>query len=1184
MTRVWTPEQKNAIEDKGGTLLVSAAAGSGKTAVLVERIIQRLIDPSQNTPADRLLVVTYSVASANEMKERISSALAKALENNPTSNFLRSQQMLLEKAQISTIHSFCLNLISKNYVALDIAPNFKKGDDKDMELLTIDAIREVLEEEYALANDDFMDLTRLIVSGKDDKHLEQTVLKLYSFIRSHPFYDKWLESKALYFDPALDPKSSVWGDSILEYALDALNYARLLSEKALQIIRSDEKLSEGYLECFGRDRELIDSLIDCVLNKSWDDCYNSLKGVGDYFGRLKAVKLEDTFARDRCKALRDKYKDILKGLRASAFVTSEEQFKSDMAYLRPKVNALFRVVMKLDGVLTQKKKEKRIIDFSDMEHLALKLLVKNPDTMETTDIARELRDFYKMVVIDEFQDTNETQEMIFNSISKDNVFMVGDVKQCIYRFRQAMPEIFIRKSETFAPYGEESYPAKIVFNNNFRSRREITESINFIFQLIMSRKVGELEYDDEQKLYNKAVYPDNNGNNKTEIHLISSKETGEEKTKDEARFVAKKIRELIDNKFLVKGEDGELRPVAPSDICILLRATKGKAKIYTDALEKYGVSSYCDERSSFVKSREIMAVIALLKLIQNPLDDIAFCGAMLSSIFDFSVDELTRIKLESRHSHIYQSCLGYVNDETIKEDSLKLKLREFLETISRIMDFASTMSAKEVLARIYKETDYLKIVSAMEDGEIKSQNLYLLLSYAETYEEYGHKSAYGFVSFLNRLFENDIDIKSSLKPLDESVTIMTIHHSKGLEFPVVFLCDTKKQFNQQDIKEDTVLHSSLGFAAGRKDFEKRTKSLTVPLVANRLELKKMNLSEEMRILYVALTRAKEKLFITGAISSIASEIDLCNDELDANGKVPPFVVGAKRDFLDWILLSAFHSDEARELVTKYGFDFIPSQKISSPKDCLEIYFHNLALEEEETEENDAPKALAEEIEPDEDYKNNILDFLSKEYKDIEKTNLETKKSVSSLVKSREEKLFSRRPSFIQNKPSGAVRGLAFHSFMLYADLERARQDFEGEVARLKSEMFMTEAELELVSREDVFGFLDSEIYSRMARARVIKKEMPFVMKMTDEELLGIYSLPKGESIIVQGITDVCFVEENGNVVILDYKTDNCQSLDQLAREYASQLSIYEKAVSKLYSPAKIEKFIYSVKLKKEIRL
>lgn len=1167
MKRNWTTEQKNAIEDKGGTLLVSAAAGSGKTAVLVERIIERILNKEENIPADRLLVVTFSVAAANEMKERIATALEKRLSENPKDNYIRRQQMLLEKAQISTIHSFCLNLIRENYNLLDISPGFKIGDEKDIEILTIDTVRQVLEEEYQKGDKDFLECAELIISGKDDKKLEETIKNLYSFIRSHPFYDTWLDKKAMLFDDKISPKDSVWGKIAIDYGTEALNFAKSLSDSCLSMIIKDEQLTEKMLPFFTDENSLIEILKNKLSNFTWDDAFDSLNSVS--FGRMPTVRNYEGIYKDKIKNARDKYKKIVENLRDNVFVTNEAQFKDDMLYLRPKINALFNCVKSLDKKLTEIKTEKKILDFGDLEHLALKLLVKSENPFEITDIAKELRNYFKMVVVDEYQDTNEAQEMIFKSLSKDNLFMVGDVKQSIYRFRQAMPEIFLSKKRTFSDYDQKTYPAKIIFNKNFRSRQEVTESINFIFEMIMTMAVGEIDYQGEEKLYGKAEYPPNGENDLTEIHLINTENSEKDKTLIEAEYVAKKIKELLNSGFKVKGEDGNLRQVTPSDICILMRSPKGKASSYANALSKEGINSFCDVRESFLNSREILAVVSLLKTVQNPLDDISLVGTMISPMFNFSAEEVARIKTNHHCKHFYVALLEERNDNK--------KVDYFLSKLEKITALCATMSAREALSRIFKLTDFLKIAGAMDDGERRKQNLYLLLSYAEVYEEYGHKSSSGFITFLDRLFENSLDMQSAVKPSDDGVTIMSIHRSKGLEFPVVFLCDTSKNFNKQDINSDTVVHSSLGFGAGRRDFAKRVQFKTLPLVCDRLELLRMSLSEEMRILYVALTRAKEKLFITATTRGNAKTLEKAEYPFDQNGKISPYNVREASSYLDWILMAAVHSKDLEKDLTELSI--IPNVRGE------QIGLFKLQLAQADQIEEGEEKLATETItELDEDYYKAIKYSLEQTYKDDAKTTLDTKISVSKMIKETDEKLFSKKPSFTSEKPTGANKGLAFHSFMLYGDLENAKADFGKEKQRLLEKRFMTEKELELVKEEDVLAFTMSDVYKNMSASSFVKKEMPFMAELSSEELVGIFEIPKGEKIVVQGISDVVFRNEAGELVILDYKTDNCKSAEELVSRYKNQLNLYETILKKSLGETVAEKIIYSVKLKREIKL
>ena len=1169
MDRVWSKEQSYAINDNGGTLLVSAAAGSGKTAVLVERIIERITKPENNTPADRILVVTFSNAAANEMKERITKSLANRLKKDPYNSYIRTQQMLLERASISTIHSFCLDLIRKNFNLLDISPSFKIGDEKDIQILTIETIKEILEEYYAKGNKDFLECAELIMTGKDDKKLVETVETLYKFIRSHPFYSGWLDRKLLFYNENISPENSPWGEIIFSYAIDALNHSKDLCQKAISIIKEDDILTEKLMETFYDDHDIMEIVLSKIKNKSWDDVCATLKKIE--FKRFPTIRgYSDSYKKDFVKNLRDQYKKVFDTLSLKLFCTTSNEYKEDMIYLKPKIKVLFDIVMELDKRLSQKKKEKRVVDFSDLEHYTLELLVKDPVNFEITPIANELKNFYKMVVIDEYQDTNEAQEMIFRSISNDNVFMVGDVKQSIYRFRQAMPEIFLRKKQLFNDYDGKSYPAKIIFNKNFRSRVEVTDSINYIFEMIMSERMGEIDYTGEEKLYSKAKYIKSD-DRITEIHLIPQNDIDEEKSVFEAKYTARKIKELLDSDFLVQDGD-KLRKIVANDICILMRSPKDKAETFVSALADEGINSFCDVRESFLKAREISAVVALLKTVTNPLDDIAVVGTMMSPIFAFSADEIAEIRAEFPKGHIYP----YLMD--IAKEDANSRVSEFVNKVEEIRGFCETMSSADALGRIFKITDYYGIVGAMNGGEQRLDNLHLLISYAKTYERYGHSGISGFVSFINKMLENSLDMQSSANSKGQNgVNIMSIHRSKGLEFSCIFLCDTAKKFNKQDINRDTVLHSYLGFGAGRRDFEKRSQYTTVPLEADKLELTRSMLSEELRILYVALTRAKEKLFIIGSVNDIGKKLANLNFALSSDDKISAYNVREAESYLDWILMPLIHHIDSKGILGEYLLESQLCEKVENHIGTFKIVKAPSEIEELNQEEIEEVS-----FEVDEQLYNRLFEIDNKKYDYERETILATKVSVSNLIKSEEEKLFSKEPSFIRKiVATSAQKGLAFHSFMLYADHKKAIQNLDEEKNRLVSSEFITSDDIKLLNDDDILAFYRSNLFKRMQNSSFLKKEMRFMAQLSGKELEGLLDIGDEEQIVVQGISDVVF-SEGEKLIIADYKTDNVKSAYELIERYKDQLCIYEKILSKFTDKKEFEKVIYSVKLREEI--
>ncbi|MDR2931596.1 MAG: helicase-exonuclease AddAB subunit AddA, partial [Oscillospiraceae bacterium] len=932
--RSWTIPQKNAIEARGGSLLVSAAAGSGKTAVLVERVVGLISDAENPVDVDKLLIVTFSIAAASEMRQRISARLAQMIQENPGDFHLQRQQALLQKTQISTIHAFCLSLIRDNFQNLEISPDFSIADIGEMEMMMGECISGLIERYYEQEdNAVFLELVELLSSGRDDSKLAQVIYKIYQFSRSHPFFEDWLDEKEKMYAPDIPISRTIWGQAILAHAKDSLTYCHDAIRRALEMLyEADEKLRKAYLPAFESDMRQLSDCLDFAAEGAWDDlaaCLNDF--VFDRLGSMRGADADKEFL----KSTRDRVKKTVQDLAGKYINASEAQAAQDIADLAPKIHVLFSLVKEFSHALWLRKSEKRRLDFSDLEHLALSLLIeKGEDGYTRTAQALEIARQYDYVMVDEYQDTNEVQDLIFTSVSRtqNNLFMVGDVKQSIYSFRQAMPEIFLKKRSVFFPFDGVHFPATLSLDTNFRSRGTVTEAVNFLFKTIMSNRMGGVDYDAGESLKQGARYPDY-PDARPELCLInlSDYDGDKESAEIEAETIALKIRKMIGSGYAVT-ENGLMRPARPRDFCILLRSPRNRVETYVKALEQAGIPAWAENAGGFLQAREVSMVLSLLKALNNPLLDIELAAALSSPLFDFSDDDIVSIRLAARRAPFYTALHTAALDNApldlepgLAQPALEScvergkvhnkKAADFLALFQSLRKDADHLPADRLLLRIYERTNALDIVRAMPMGESRRNNLLMLIEYASQYHAMGYKRLSGFVGFISRLEERGGDLRpaNSLGDGADVVRIMSIHKSKGLEFPIVILADTAKNFNKEDLRASTLLHAQYGFACVRRDMATLKQYPTVPMQAIRLVQQRSLLSEEMRVLYVALTRAREKLIITSAVKTQpAKKLAGLMTEL-TSGAIAPYSVGEASSYADWILMALLHHASADAL-------------------------------------------------------------------------------------------------------------------------------------------------------------------------------------------------------------------------------------------------------------------------------
>ena len=1232
----WTDEQLQAINTRGCNLLVAAAAGSGKTAVLVERIIKIVTDKNNPVDIDRLLVVTFTNAAAAEMRERIAAAITKELERNPSSTNLQKQLTLLSRANITTMHSFCLDIIKNNFHTIDLDPSFRIGDETEGTLLKSEIIDDMFEDLYDKEDKEFLNLVEAYGGSKDDRKLKDIILDLYRFSMSGPWPEKWLKDKAEDFNinTISDLDNTEWvqvlkGDINMEIDSFINMY-----HNAIDIISSTEGI-ESYLDVFNDELSLLINLKDSLSN-GLTEIYNSVSKIS--FGRLKSIRknnVSNPEAQDFVKGIRDQVKKKINGLKEDIFSMSPEEMLYGIKSSYPFIKKLSDITLEFTKRFSDKKRDKNMLDFNDLEHLALKILINYEiDNIEPSKVALKFREFFDEILVDEYQDSNNVQESIINLVSRKNtdnpnVFMVGDVKQSIYRFRQAKPELFLEKYNTYSKQ-KGSVNRVIQLYKNFRSRREIINGVNFIFKQVMSNAVGELEYTDDEALnlgadFKEVKELDSYTGGPIELHILDKNEKLEdidlvdEEDIDsinlEARIVSKRINELMSDsnkdKFKVLDkETGEYRQLKYKDIVILLRATKNWAEIFLDELGLEGIPVYADTGSGYFESIEIRTIMSLLKVIDNPLQDVPMIAVLKSPFMGFTAEELGDIRMVNKEKYFYENIIQIINEENNISLELKEKCNRLVNLINKWRDKSLYMPIDEFIWYLYMDTSYYGYVGAMPNGVLRQANLKILFQRAKQYEQTSFKGLFNFINFINKLRKSSGDMGSAkiLGENEDVVRIMSIHKSKGLEFPVVFLAGSGKQFNLMDLNNNILHHDDLGFGPEYVDLEKRISYSTLPKDAIKKKIRLETLSEEMRILYVAFTRAKEKLIITGTVNNIDKTVEKwVNSASIEKENIAASEVLKGKSYLDWVGMALCQHKDGEVLREK------SSEFNDIVKDDLSTW--NIKIWSKYDFTVDKKIEVVDEFPVD---KNLFIDFkaetvdkeierrLSYKYKFNELTTLKSNFSVSDLKKNNyedieqnnSENLFSEKlvikPRFLQEERglSGAERGTAMHFVMQKIDYDRVDsiKQIKNQLEEMFDDELLTEAEFKSINPFKILNFFKSDIGVRLLnvyrKGGVIHRELPFYINVKVTEVKD--SIPKeleNEEVRLQGIIDL-FFEENDEIILIDYKTDYIEknAEEEMNRKYKVQLDYYTDALERITGKKVVSRYLYLFYLEREIEI
>ena len=1343
----WTQEQQNVIDSRGGNLLVAAAAGSGKTAVLVERIIQMILNSDLKIDIDKLLVVTFTNAAASEMRERIGDAISKKLDENPEDEHLQDQLVLLNKASITTIHSFCLEVIKSNFHKINLDPNFRIGDETECSLMKLEAIDETFDILYEQNDEEFCYLVDCYAEKRGDSNLQNLILSIYSFVMASPYPKVWLKESAEDFNITddFDFARSKWAKAILETVKIQMEGIEKSLCKAIEDVDGIDELVT-FTDKLKMEYEKIKEIL-YACDTSWSDAYRQISSM-TFENYAKGVKRIPKDApsyikeeKDKAKKIRDNAKKSIEKIKTSVFNKNYDDLKDEIKFLYPIVKSLSDVVLMFEQIYSQKKRDKGIIDFNDIEHFALQILTETDENGDfvfdeegkniPSDIALEYREKFYEIFIDEYQDSNQVQEVILSTIAKQkepNRFMVGDVKQSIYRFRQAKPEIFLQKYATYDTDLSSKYK-KIMLYKNFRSRKEVVDSVNYIFEHIMSKNLGEIDYNEEEKLNLGANFEEVEDEKiilggATEIHLMEKKvpevedpDEEEEEGEDldasqiEARMVGKIIRDIMrpnENGEIMQVFDKKLetyRNVEYKDIVILLRATSAWAPVFAEELINMDIPTYADMGQGYFETMEIQVIMSFLKVIDNPMQDIPLIAILRSPIYGFTPEDFIDIRITDKKVSFYEAMRmfvgekidlsnaeeqdiaedeisddtgneiidvninkensyvdadmddyyqninyedfeyeneefiyndevmyeSYINenvednliyeinsniegDEESQKSELELKVRRFLDDLKELQEKSMYMSTDEFLWYIYTNSGYYAYCGALPGGSQRQANLRILFERAKQFEETSFKGIFNFINFISKLKKSNSDMGSA-KTLGENanvVRIMSIHKSKGLEFPIVICSGMGRNFNTMDFRKDVLYHHELGYGPQIVDFERRISYPSIAKEALKCKINIENISEEMRILYVALTRAKEKLIITSSIKDIEQNMHKWSSNISTEKMVSKYDILNGKNYMDWMMPAIIKHKDLEDIRETYNLSTSISMEDESKWSVKTWSRDDIDFEKHEKEGIREVLNTMDLSQHDTEYYEQIEKKLNFEYPYLGVVKKAASISVTEIKKRQEEyeeqedslglykhKTTLKKPKFLSEsqkseKITGARRGTIVHLIMEVLDFEKVNTESEikAQIQDLVKRRIITEKESQVLSPRKIMRFFKSPIAKRMLSSKFVKREQKIYTQikmndiyLNDEIFKNNRETYENESVMLRGVIDLYFEEDDG-LVILDYKTDfvDENNKKEIIHKYKKQIEIYADVLSKLTGKKVKEKYLYLFGIDEQVKV
>ncbi len=1213
MAMNFTEDQQKVIDTTGKNILVSASAGSGKTAVLVARIMKKVCE--EGVDIDRLLIVTFTNAAAAEMRERIHNALTERMEEEPENEHLQRQLVLLMNAQITTIHSFCLYLVRNHFEMVDIDPSFRLGDEGEMKLLKNDTLDEMLEEYYSEGREEFLEMIEAMTSQRKDDAIKEYILSIYEFAMSYPWPKEWLK-KAKNQYKCEDFNNLEWIQFLLEEVDKTLSDIKQETLRAIKIT----SLPDGpymYGEALESDLKLLTALENAESYGEKQEKFQQLAFTA--LSRKKDSSVSED-KKDQVKAIRDKVKKNLKEMKEQYFYESEEVLVAQMENAGKLAAMLIEFTENFMERYGQAKREKTLVDFNDLEHFAINILMD--ENKEYTSVAKELQDHFYEIMTDEYQDSNLVQEIILTGVSKQpcggsNMFMVGDVKQGIYRFRLARPELFMEKHDKYCKEEVED-SVRIDLHKNFRSRDNVIKTVNFMFAQLMRKEFGNIAYDDTEALFLGAQYEEKEGMNyETELLLVDT--AGEEelnlaeeeeytKVELEARMIAERIKKFVAEEYVYDKKEKSFRKASYGDIVILLRTMRGYAENISEVLKEYDIPVMITSRTGYFAAIEVQTILNMLAVIDNPKQDIPLAAVLSSPIGNLSAFEMAEIKSSYRELSFEQAVSAYAEEGSREE--IKKKLNVFFELLQKIRKMVPYTPIHTIIETVLELSGYLNYVTAMPGGKQRRGNLEMLVEKAVAYEKTSYSGLFHFIRYMEQLKKYDVDFGEAVSKenADNSVKIMSIHKSKGLEFPIVFVSATSKNFNLQDTRAKVCLDLDFGIGVDSYDLGQRVKNPTLlkKVIARKQKLE--TVAEELRVFYVALTRAEEKLVITGVLEDMEKKLKECEMLAGVQENYISYrMLSNTSNYLEWILQAVYRHSAMKEMEEAYELSVYSGAPLYNDDVLLGVQVYSFGdivekLKYHHVENEVKSKEIILSMQDEEIFakeKEEISQKFAAGYRHEKHENIHSKISVSELKESAlkknvEEEAIERIfethsrepyiPSFIrktEERIGGTKRGNAYHKVMeLTAGKkiegeEELRKVLENVVKNGK----MMKEQLELLSFSKLMTFFESPLAERMKQAEErgeLYREQPFLMGKDVSEVYN-KSYQEKEIVLVQGIIDAFFEEEDG-IVLVDYKTDRVASGEELVLRYKEQIVQYAQALEALKNRKVKEKILYSFHL------
>ncbi len=1154
-----TPAQDAAIRRRGSAVLVSAGAGSGKTRVLTERLMARICDEKDPVDLDRFLIITFTRAAAGELRGRIMQALAEELAADPSNRRLRRQSALVRRAQIGTIHGFCSAFLRENSHLASLSPDFAVMDEQRGRSMRANALERVLDEFYDQPekHPGFLLLADTVGAGRDDRRLAELVLELHEKMQCHARPEQWAARQIQALEaPVSDAGDTIWGREILDRAAETVDYWVGEFDRMLALIAADPALSKAWLAGYADTADDLRKL-QRGLAAGWETaaaCFPIRFAIG------RLVKYPNEALRDRLKAQREACKKEMEKLQLR-FAQSSEELLAGLRLTAPAMKALLELELAFDQAYSAAKRRANLLDYADLEHLTAQLLLAEDGS--PTPLALQARERWAEILVDEYQDVSRVQDEIFRALSRDgqNLFLVGDVKQSIYRFRLADPTIFTEKYETYADDDKAApgEPRRILLRENFRSRREILDAANAVFSRCMSKALGDLDYDDAAALRFGAV--DYSGSVPVpELTLLrlgegSGEEDAPDKQAQEAAFVAGQIRKLMADPVLIDG-----RPLDYGDIAILLRSANTVGPVYRRELQRQGIPVGFGQGGGFFRAAEVSAVISMLAILDNPHQDIPLIAVLRSPALGFDADTLSAIRAANRDGDYYTALCAWAENNAAGQD--------FLAMLSRLRRLAPDLRAAQLTERVLEELDMLAVCSAMRDGEQRRARLLELVELSERFEATGYRGLHRFVLWLRRMAERGQEPSLGAES-GSAVHILSVHKSKGLEFPVVFLCDLAHSFNKKDSSATVLVHPQLGLGPKITDLERRVEYPGLARSAIALRADRETLSEELRLLYVAMTRAKERLFLSAAVKDPVKTMEAA--QVMAGTPMAPALLARAQNPAQWVLSAAL-ADEQRH---------------------LRVQICDAAVEE--TAEEALPK-----LQPDEEAARLLRQNLAFVYPHRAAETLPSKVTATGLkgraqvdedardLSPKPRRPF-RLPDFARDKKplTGAEKGTATHLVLQYMDFARvgSEEEIRGEIERLRDAGFLSARECDAVDAYAIRRLFLSPLGQRMLAAPLLRREFKFSL-LCDAEDFFPEARGAGEQVLLQGVVD-CYWEDGDGITVLDYKTDrvrNRREAEERAKVYAPQLRAYAAALTRICQKPVRECLLYFLQAGETVRV